>query len=225
MLETLLPGWNLIMPDLMGHGGSGRPDQGYDLDALADDLRLLLKELGKSPHIVIGHSLGAIMALKLATGAGTKPASLVLISGSARPRLDRCTILADWIRNIPHPVDPHDRFFDSWYETSANVPEAFLRRMRCEAASISARVWQLIFTALNDADLSEDVRHLALPVLTIAGSDDRLFDSSHQDLLRQLIPAGRHVTMQGVGHNPHWEAPGEVADHIAGFATLLPTRS
>ena len=221
LLEPMLPGWHLLMPDLMGHGESGRPADGYGLDSLADDLRGLMSELGYCPDLIVGHSLGAMVALKLVAGMDAKPPSLVLLSGSARPRLDRNPLLVDWIRNIPHPVDPQDRFFDSWYEASDKVPEAFLRQMRFEAASIPSVVWQRVLLALSDADLSEEVKRLTQPVLSIAGSDDRIFDSCHRNHLRQLLPSGHHITMLGVGHNPHWDAPHEVANFIAGFASLL----
>ncbi|MET0675790.1 MAG: alpha/beta hydrolase [Bradyrhizobium sp.] len=55
-----------IAVDLRGHGVSDAPHQDYDIDGFADDLRWLCGHLGLTRPIVIGHSMGGNIALKLA---------------------------------------------------------------------------------------------------------------------------------------------------------------
>jgi N-formylmaleamate deformylase len=57
--------FDVIMPDFRSHGGSSRkPD--YDANALADDALGTLRALGIAQATVMGHSMGAVTALRLA---------------------------------------------------------------------------------------------------------------------------------------------------------------
>ncbi len=52
--------------DLRGCGNSDRPDDGYDVPNFADDLAWLCAEIGIERPVVIGHSLGGMIAIELA---------------------------------------------------------------------------------------------------------------------------------------------------------------
>ena len=70
--------YRLLLVDLRGHGRSSRPDSGYHLDHLADDLAALLDALDLPHAHVIGSSLGAEAGLALAANYPEKVSSLVL---------------------------------------------------------------------------------------------------------------------------------------------------
>src|SRR5687767_8021988 len=55
-----------IAVDLRGHGESDAPHQEYTMSAFADDLAWLCRELRVEKPIVVGHSMGAVIALQLA---------------------------------------------------------------------------------------------------------------------------------------------------------------
>ena len=63
--------------DLRGCGGSDRPEDGYDLPSLADDLAWLCAEIGISRPVVVGHSLGAMIAIELAARHPSVPSAVV----------------------------------------------------------------------------------------------------------------------------------------------------
>jgi pimeloyl-ACP methyl ester carboxylesterase len=69
--------YDLIIPDLRGHGKSDRPEASYHIDDMARDLFLLLKELHVDHCHVIGSSLGAEVGLSLAAANPDLVASLV----------------------------------------------------------------------------------------------------------------------------------------------------
>lgn len=69
----------VIAVDLRGHGHSGKPDSGYEMDVFVSDLTWLCERLRVRRPIVIGHSLGGMVALAL---EGTHPgfvSALVLL--------------------------------------------------------------------------------------------------------------------------------------------------
>ena len=56
---------SVTAPDLRGCGQSDRPADGYEVRTFADDLAWLCAEIGVSRPIVVGHSLGGMIAIEL----------------------------------------------------------------------------------------------------------------------------------------------------------------
>ncbi len=78
--HTLEEEYDVIMPDFRGHGKSSVPDYGYRYDDHANDVIGLVNSLGISAPILIGHSMGGLVAAVVA---------------SRHPELIRGLILAD----------------------------------------------------------------------------------------------------------------------------------
>ncbi len=60
-------GSRVVSVDLRGHGRSDKPEQGYTMQVFADDLAWLCEEIGLEKPVVIGHSMGGIVAFDLAS--------------------------------------------------------------------------------------------------------------------------------------------------------------
>ena len=69
----------MISVDLRGCGGSDRPEGGYDVPNLADDVAWLCNEVGISRPIVVGHSLGGMIAIELAARHPALPRAVVAV--------------------------------------------------------------------------------------------------------------------------------------------------
>ncbi|WP_421378345.1 alpha/beta fold hydrolase [Bacillus salacetis] len=69
--------YTIIAPDIRGHGKSDRPDTGYHIDDMANDIHLLLKELEINSCQIIGSSMGAEVGLSLAASHPEMIASIV----------------------------------------------------------------------------------------------------------------------------------------------------
>lgn len=65
--------------DLRGCGKSDRPEDGYDIPTLADDVAWLCRELGISKPIVVGHSLGGMIGIELAARRPSLPTAVVAV--------------------------------------------------------------------------------------------------------------------------------------------------
>src|SRR5215467_13789014 len=57
-------GWHAVAPDLRGHGASSKPaeESAYSFEALADDVRRLADVLGWDRFVLLGHSMGGMIA-------------------------------------------------------------------------------------------------------------------------------------------------------------------
>ena len=60
------PGYRAAAVDLRGYGGSDKPPRGYDLPTLAGDASGLVRALGESGAIVVGHDWGGLLAWTMA---------------------------------------------------------------------------------------------------------------------------------------------------------------
>ena len=71
----------IIAPDLRGRGGSRSLGGPYGMARHADDVAALLDELGVKPCVVVGHSMGAYVAVTLARRHPETVSRLVLVDG------------------------------------------------------------------------------------------------------------------------------------------------
>jgi pimeloyl-ACP methyl ester carboxylesterase len=69
--------FTVIAPDVRGHGKSDKPKSGYHIDDMADDLILLLEQLGIEKYHIVGSSMGAEIGLSLAARYPNSVSSLV----------------------------------------------------------------------------------------------------------------------------------------------------
>lgn len=118
--------WHLHALDLRGHGGSGRATGAYRINDYATDVVALLRRQIGSPTVLVGHSLGAIIA---AAAAALAP-ELVRASAPSIRRSWRCAI---WRARVwgatssAPPCRPGDR---SW------TPPQYMPGRRRSVASI-----------------------------------------------------------------------------------------
>jgi len=87
--DILSPGRRLIAYDLRGRGESDKPATGYSLEIHREDLRRLLDGLGLEKVILLGHSLGAHIALRFAAEYPQRVSRLALFDGGldVRPEI------------------------------------------------------------------------------------------------------------------------------------------
>jgi pimeloyl-ACP methyl ester carboxylesterase len=71
--------------DLRGHGESDKPDQDYTVSGFADDVRWLAAHLGLDRPVVIGHSMGGMIAAELARTHPEVARAVVLIDSPIVP--------------------------------------------------------------------------------------------------------------------------------------------
>jgi pimeloyl-ACP methyl ester carboxylesterase len=73
--------FRVVAYDQRGHGFSEKPDGGYDLDTMVEDLRGLVEALGLGPGYIVGHSWGGSIALAYAGRYPGECAGITLVDG------------------------------------------------------------------------------------------------------------------------------------------------
>jgi len=88
MADILAPKYRLIGYDLRGRGDSDKPPTGYSLDQHGRDLGALLDHFGLKKAVLMGHSLGAHIALKFSVAHPERVSKLVLVDGGIDVRAE-----------------------------------------------------------------------------------------------------------------------------------------
>lgn len=213
-------------PDLPGHGGTSH-DPRIDLhDAATADAGFLLAD-GDPAH-VIGHSFGAIVALRLAVEAPARVASLTLIEpvlfallAETDPAAYAAEVAADAETNAALDAGDwaraRDGFLARWGAGGALTPE--------RAAELEARMVLVAASRRAIGDPATAVVHhrnlgrIACPVLLIGGAASSPVIGSILDGLEAGLPLSRRVTIPGAGHMVPITHPDPVSDAIAAFLT------
>ena len=111
LLAVLPPALRAVAVSLRGHGDSDRPARGYGIRDLAGDLPAVLNHLDIDRAAVIGHSMGSMVAARLAFAHPERVSALVLIGalttlqGNAAIDDDFCDDFCDAIAALADPVD------------------------------------------------------------------------------------------------------------------------
>jgi pimeloyl-ACP methyl ester carboxylesterase len=98
--DILSPQYRLIAYDLRGRGESDKPEKGYSLEIHTRDLLGLLDHYGLRKPVLMGHSLGAHIALRFAAHHPQRVSKLVLFDGGLDVRAEILDSLAPAINRL-----------------------------------------------------------------------------------------------------------------------------
>jgi pimeloyl-ACP methyl ester carboxylesterase len=216
LILPYLKGRHVVIPDLRGHGQSARTSiSGFD--DFCRDLEVMATELRLEQATVVGHSMGALIAVLLTARACLSVSSLVTLSGSLAPASAALAQVRAQFSALPHPLPIDHPFIDDWYACQRPVPEAFLQPLRRSCVDMRPEDWASCLGMLQVADLREAARQVGVSSLVIGGDADPLFPESHQIALASALPKAQRLNLTGVGHNPHWEVASDVANTLLKF--------
>ena len=108
----------VVTLDLRGCGASDRPEDGYDVPTLADDVAWLCSEAGISRPVVVGHSLGGMIGLELAARHPSLPLAIVAVDpGPIHPTAEARQVYAALAAQLAGPDGESVR--RAWVEDTA----------------------------------------------------------------------------------------------------------
>ena len=195
--------------DIRGHGASAVPPGPYGMGALVADAEKAIVELGLSDAVVVGLSVGGMIAQGLAVKRLDLVRGLVLANtaakfGQPQPWEDRAAaVLEAGMEAVK------DATLERWQST---VPEVEDWLMRCDPQGYAG-----VCRAIASTDFYTPTSSLRLPALGIAGSRDR---STPPDLVREttnLIPGSRFELMKRAGHVSPLDDPDQFTTHLVTF--------
>jgi len=211
-VRSLALDYRLILPDLIGFGRSPKPHVEYTLDLYRESVRHLVEELDLAgrPLILVGHSLGDLIALEYAARYGD--------------HLDRMALFS--LPRFSDPVSAHAVFWRGSpnYRRLLNdhsLAET-LAQMKRSGLELTLRyIFRFPWSVLIDShkftfkSLTSTIEHCLLnyqidrvlprvppiPTLLIHGEQDSVAPLSHVADLPIRYPYMRLATLRGTGHH------------------------
>lgn len=227
---------HLVMYDMRGHGLSERGTEKFTIETLADDLLEVLDETGLEEAVIVGHSVGGMVALDFAIrnrallGDRIKglallnttygPAVETLAGGAAVSRFERVTrrpfdmlgTQAEKLQRLRKVIRPSDAIFWGVAFTGFG-PGASAKQIDFTYDMLSETEADVIFDLIKsyrDFDVRGKLDLVTVPTLVIGGSNDRLTQSHASEYLASELPKADLHILEGCGHMSMLERHGEV---------------
>ena len=224
VIEHAAPDYRFIAFDRPGFGYSERP-RGvlWGPNEQASLFVRALADLGAERPIVVGHSWGALVALAMALDNPESVAGLVLMSGYYYPtgRPDTMTlpfpftndVMRHAVRRMMAPNTLRRVF------APCAIPDRFRRSFPLPLATRTSQMRVVEEEAemlhLAARALSRFYKEVSVPVVLIAGADDRIVDTErHSARLHRELGTSTFLRVPRCGHMVHHSAPEEVVAAI-----------
>jgi pimeloyl-ACP methyl ester carboxylesterase len=229
-------GFRVIVPDQIGYGRSSKPIIPYYLADMARNTRSILQRLNINKAMIVGHSMGGMLAARFASQYPDATERLVLFNpiGLTDTRFNNPvgdpdeaykrtlastyqTIRASLMRYVAHKPSAWNSQFESYvriryaWTLSADWPRL-------------ARVQSLMNNLISLDPVVYDWAHIQAPTLVYGGAEDMLAGTpaAFQEGMKRIaatIPNGkaRLELLPGLGHVPFMEAPERALPPLVAF--------
>ncbi len=217
--------WRAVAWDMPGHGGSS-PLEIVSIDSLAAALAGFLAQAGLDRPVLVGHSLGGMVAQRLLALQPQAVRALVLAQtsaafGSRDPAWGEAFVAARL-----GPLDAG--------HTMAGLADGMVADMVGDApdpAGVSLARWCHAHTpdstyrdmvrALPGFDMREALRRITAPTLVLAGSRDHDAPPAGMRRMAARIPGATYAELPGAGHLAYLEQPAAFNTAVQGFMNRL----
>lgn len=228
-------GWHVAIPDQRGHGDSPQPDgeHSYSLELFAGDALALATALGWDEVVLLGHSMGGMIAQLVALAAPERIRALVLLDtthetvemdpdlvalGLQIVREQGLAAIVEIGREIEDPLETpaHRRLCAEVPGYRERGDEATLR---CSAAMYAAMGSELT----SPHDRLGDLASLRVPTVVIVGEQDAPMVGP-SERLAATIPGASLAVLRDGGHSPQFEATDALLDVLLPFLDRVAVR-
>ncbi|MGV3618214.1 MAG: alpha/beta fold hydrolase [Fimbriimonas sp.] len=225
-------GFRVIVPDQIGFGKSSKPDLAYSFDLLARNTVALTDHLGVKAFAVVGHSMGGMLAVRLARAYPDRVERLVLENPigledyqQVVPAQTTDTVLANEQRQTA--AQYRDYVTRYYVRKDPGLIEPFVQIREAISRSAEFPRWAksaaLTYQMIQQQPTVYDLPNVKAPTLLVIGQADRTAVGANYapEALRstlgnypelgrraaRTIPNAQLLPLENVGHIPHLEAP------------------
>lgn len=225
-IEAFAGRYRLIRYDLRGQGRSEMTRENLDLESLTDDAAAVIKKLSDKPVHVVGFSMGAFIAMRLAARRPDLVRSLTLIGPSAEaeapenmPRYARLMALIRLFGPRPFAGVLLKILFGDTYLTAAeNAGE--VRRWRRIISRLPRALARAAAASAHRKAIAGELPRISAPTMVVSGEEDRPISPEKSRAVHQLIRQSVFRSVPDTGHAVMIERPAAfnamLGDFLAG---------
>ena len=234
----------LVFYDLRGHGLSQpKGDRRYNISTLVDDLMAVIEDSGLEEVVLVGHSVGGMIALDLCSARtdllGSLIRGVVCVNTTHRPAYETVTggaAIARAERVLRRPLDalgshhhrvdylrriikPSDSLFLA-VSFAAFGPHGSARQIDFTydmLAETPTDVLFDLFKAYRDFEVTDLLPDVTVPVLVMTGTHDRITVPGASQVLADNLPKAELKVFEGSGHMTMLEKHKEFNTMLTGF--------
>ena len=204
----------VISVDLRGHGASDSPEQEYSMAGFADDLADLCEQLDVNRPVVVGHSMGGVIAFEMAARHPELVGAVVAIDSPLVPPAELASAIAGFVEGLKSPAyqDATRGFVNNMLFLPTDDAER-RDRIADQMAGAHQHVMASAMECIFSCDTAASAAGCQAPALLINAAAPL----ADLDRLRQLCPQIMIGQTVGAGHFNHLEVPDQVNAMIERF--------
>ncbi len=214
----------LVMPDNRGAGRTLPLVTPLSIARMADDCMALARHLGLGPVVLLGHSMGGMIALECARRYPALVGRLILAATTPHMNGGERKILSDWAAGRESGQD-----LATWFQTMFRW--LFTARFLADAVKVQAMLTYALenpylppaaafraqVQATMDVDLRPYLAAVKAPTLVLCGEEDVVFPPGEGIALAQALPHAQYRIIPHAAHSIHLEQAQAMASAIFDF--------
>jgi pimeloyl-ACP methyl ester carboxylesterase len=227
-LVALEERYRVIIPDLRGHGRSAKSYEGHTVDQYADDISALLERLGVDRPVLVGWSMGVMVAYALLERKGMAAARGLVITEQVPsdyqwPDYDFGVFDAESMYGINKQLVHDQKGLASHFaDAMVHAPNAESRAfMSAEMLLVPPAIASAILLDQTLRDDRQFVPTITIPTLVVFGADASLTNPDAGRWISRQIPGSTFVAIDDAGHCPFYEQPDRFNQLVSEFASSL----
>ena len=212
-VDCLADHYQVICPDLPGHGASGCPSGACDFASLTRDITRFIEGLGLHRVTIIGWSIGASVAILLAASHRLPVDSLVLVDGTpsfmTRDGFPHGLSAASLRRMLKLADSDFGRALREFYglllsEEDQALPSGDeIRELLTDEQYLPRRdAARSLLASLAREDLRENLGSINIPSLLMHGDQDTICPPGASAFMQERLDGAEMITFPGAGHAP-----------------------
>lgn len=215
----------VIAPDLRGFGHS-RSDAPFTIESQADDLHVLLDEVGALPCVLAGLSMGGYIALAHARKYGVDLRGLVLVDtkaeGDTPEQKEGRQKMIELVRTNGSKAVAEQMLPKMLSADALRNRPAVVQTLRTIMETCPPTTIENALVAMRDRpDQTPYLASISVPALIVVGEADAITPPAVAQAMQRRIPRSQLVTITGAGHMSPIEQPAQVNRPLSRFVDAL----